>query len=117
MQTAIALLMAALLEVSGDALTRMGLRGRPMLLAAGGLTLFVYGVVVNQGRFDFGRLMGAYIAVFFFVSQAIAFAVFPRTPNYKTLARRVPVGTGGAPSLLCRAEVLAHPGPAAMTRI
>ena len=86
MQTAIALLMAALLEVSGDALTRMGLRGRPLLLAAGGLTLFVYGVVVNQGRFDFGRLMGAYIAVFFLVSQAIAFAFFRDTPNYKTLA-------------------------------
>ena len=88
MQTAIALLMAALLEVSGDALTRMGLRGRPMLLAAGGLTLFVYGVVVNQGRFDFGRLMGAYIAVFFLVSQVIAFAFFRDTPRLQNAGRR-----------------------------
>ena len=96
MQTAIALLMAALLEVSGDALTRVGLRGRPLLLAAGGLTLFVYGVVVNQGRFDFGRLMGAYIAVFFLVSQAIAFAFFRDTPNFKTLAGGALIVIGGA---------------------
>ena len=100
MQTAIALLMAALLEVSGDALTRMGLRGRPMLLAAGGLTVFVYSVVVNQGRFDFGRLMGAYIAVFFLVSQAIAFAFFRDTPNYKTLAGGVLIVIGGAVIML-----------------
>ena len=100
MQTAIALLMAALLEVSGDALTRMGLRGRPMLLAAGALTLFVYGVVVNQGRFDFGRLMGAYIAVFFLVSQVIAFAFFRDTPDYKTLAGGVLIVIGGAVIML-----------------
>jgi small multidrug resistance family-3 protein len=92
--------MAALLEVSGDALTRMGLRGRPMLLAAGGLTLFVYGVVVNQGRFDFGRLMGAYIAVFFLVSQVVAFAFFRDTPDFKTIAGGMLIIIGGAVIML-----------------
>ena len=86
MQTAIALLAAALLEVSGDALTRMGLRERPLFLAAGALTLFIYGVVVNQGRLDFGRLMGVYIAVFFLVSQVVAFAFFRDMPDFKTIA-------------------------------
>lgn len=100
MQTAIALLMAALLEVGGDALTRMGLRERPVFLAAGALALFIYGVVVNQGRFDFGRLMGVYIAVFFLVSQIVAFAFFRDIPNYKTLAGGLLIVIGGAVIML-----------------
>jgi drug/metabolite transporter superfamily protein YnfA len=100
MQTAIALVIAALLEVSGDALTRMGLREHPILLAAGALTLFIYGVVVNQGRLDFGRLMGAYIAVFFLVSQVVAFAFFRDTPDYKTLAGGLLIVLGGAVIML-----------------
>jgi drug/metabolite transporter superfamily protein YnfA len=100
MQTAFALLVAAALEVSGDALTRMGLRERPLLLAAGALTLFIYGVVVNQGRFDFGRLMGAYIAVFFLVSQVVAFAFFRDTPDFKTVAGGMLIIIGGAVIML-----------------
>jgi small multidrug resistance family-3 protein len=100
MQTAIALLAAALLEVSGDALTRMGLRERPLFLAAGALTLFIYGVVVNQGRFDFGRLMGAYIAVFFLVSQVVSFAFFRDLPDGKTIAGGLLIIIGGAVIML-----------------
>lgn len=100
MQTAIALLAAALLEVSGDALTRMGLRERPLYLAAGALALFIYGVVVNQGRFDFGRLMGAYIAVFFLVSQVVSVAFFRDLPDYKTLAGGLLIVIGGAVIML-----------------
>jgi small multidrug resistance family-3 protein len=100
MQTAIALLVAAALEVSGDALTRMGLRERPIFLAAGALTLFIYGLVVNQGRFDFGRLMGAYIAVFFLVSQVVAFAFFSDTPDFKTIAGGMLIIIGGAVIML-----------------
>lgn len=100
MQTAIALLAAALLEVSGDALTRIGLRERPLLLAGGALTLFIYGVVVNQGRFDFGRLMGAYIAVFFLVSQVVSFAFFRDVPDYKTVAGGLLIVIGGAVIML-----------------
>ena len=100
MQTASALIIAALLEVCGDALTRMGLRERPVFLAAGALALFVYGVAVNQGRFDFGRLMGVYIAVFFLVSQIVAFAFFRDVPNYKTLAGGLLIVLGGAVIML-----------------
>jgi drug/metabolite transporter superfamily protein YnfA len=100
MQTAMALLAAAFLEVSGDALTRMGLRERPLYLAAGALALFIYGVVVNQGRFDFGRLMGAYIAVFFLVSQVVSFAFFRDLPDYKTLAGGLLIVLGGAVIML-----------------
>lgn len=100
MRTAMALLAAAFLEVSGDALTRMGLRERPLYLAAGALTLFIYGVVVNQGRFDFGRLMGAYIAVFFVVSQIVSFVFFRDLPDYKTLAGGLLIMIGGAVIML-----------------
>jgi small multidrug resistance family-3 protein len=100
MQTAMALLAAAFLEVSGDALTRMGLRQRPLYLAAGALTLFIYGVAVNQGRFDFGRLMGAYIAVFFVVSQIVSFVFFRDLPDYKTLAGGLLIMIGGAVIML-----------------
>jgi drug/metabolite transporter superfamily protein YnfA len=100
MQTAIVLLIAALLEVGGDAFTRIGLRERPVFLAAGAFTLFIYGVVVNQGGFDFGRLMGVYIAVFFLVSQIVAFALFRDVPNYKTLAGGLLIVLGGAVIML-----------------
>lgn len=100
MQTAIALVVAAILEVGGDALTRMGLRERPVFLAAGALTLFIYGVAVNQGGIDFGRLMGVYIAVFFLVSQIVAFAFFRDIPDYKTLAGGLLIVLGGAVIML-----------------
>ena len=104
MQNAIVLVVGALLEVGGLALTRMGLRmglrERPLLLVAGALMLFIYAVVVNQGRFDFARLMGAYIAVFFLVSQVIALAFFRDTPDYKTLAGGLLIVLGGAVIML-----------------
>jgi small multidrug resistance family-3 protein len=104
MQTAAVLVVAALLEVSGLALIRiglrMGLRHWPPFLFAGALTLIIYGVVVNQGRFGFGRLMGAYIAVFFLVSQVIALAFFRDTPDYKTLAGGLLIVLGGAVIML-----------------
>ena len=56
---------AALLEVGGDAVIRQGLRGRgwPSVLA-GCLMLAIYGLVVNLVKWDFSRLLGAYVAVF-----------------------------------------------------
>jgi drug/metabolite transporter superfamily protein YnfA len=99
-QTAIALLAAALLEAGGDALARIGLREQPPLLAAGALTLFAYGVVVNQGRLNFGRLIRVYIAVFFLISQILAFAFFREVPAYKTIAGGLLIVIGGAVIML-----------------
>ncbi len=72
---------ASLLEVGGDALVRIGLGGATCLVAAGGLTLLAYGVLVNQSGLDFNRLMGVYIAVFFVVSQGISFILFKQIPD------------------------------------
>jgi len=81
LKTAAILVLAALLEVGGDALIRMGLRGPGYWIVAGALTLFAYGVLVNLSGFDFNRLMGIYIAVFFVVSQVISFIVFKQLPD------------------------------------
>lgn len=87
----VALVIAALLEVGGDALVRYGLRGaaapggRLAGFALGAVVLFAYSLSVNAPRWDFGRLLGIYIAVFFVVSQAVAALVFKepiRTPTY-----------------------------------
>ena len=75
------LIVAAVLEVGGDALVRIGLDGAKYWMAAGAVTLFVYGVLVNISGLDFNRLMGIYIAVFFLVSQIISWAVFGQIPD------------------------------------
>jgi len=60
---------AAVLEVGGDAVVRMGLRGRgwPYVLA-GCLMLASYGVIINLVKWDFSKLIGVYVAVFALVS-------------------------------------------------
>lgn len=67
--TGLALLAAALLEVGGDAVVRLGLRGKNGLwIVAGCLVLAGYGLMVNTLRWDFSRLLGVYVAVFAIVS-------------------------------------------------
>ncbi|HTR61110.1 MAG TPA: hypothetical protein VMH37_05360 [Candidatus Binataceae bacterium] len=75
------LIVAAVLEVGGDALVRMGLDGAKYWLAAGAVTLFIYAVLVNISGLDFNRLMGIYIAVFFVVSQVVSWIAFRQVPD------------------------------------
>ncbi|HEV3112662.1 MAG TPA: hypothetical protein VGY99_19410 [Candidatus Binataceae bacterium] len=75
------LIIAAALEVGGDALIRIGLEGATYSLAAGALTLFAYGFLVNKSGLDFNRMMGVYIAIFFVVSQVISFVLFKQIPD------------------------------------
>ena len=71
------LILAAVLEVGGDALIRNGLKsGGVMLMIAGVVVLAAYGFMVNLTKLDFGHLMGLYIVLFFVVSQLIAATVF-----------------------------------------
>ncbi len=70
------LIVAALLEVGGDAGMRAGLGGRRAGFGVGILLLVSYGLVVNLTNLDFGRLMGIYISLFFVVSQVLAVLVF-----------------------------------------
>lgn len=75
------LALAAVLEVSGDYLMRLGLGGRRWGLIAGALALIGYGILVNQPAWSFGRTLGLYIAMFFVVSQVIAFCAAGERPS------------------------------------
>jgi len=60
---------AALLEVGGDAAIRRGLRGGGLLfILAGFCVLGSYGLVVNSVKWDFSKLLGVYVAFFALVS-------------------------------------------------
>jgi small multidrug resistance family-3 protein len=100
LKTLAILVLAAALEVGGDALVRVGLRGPVYWLAAGGLVLFAYGVLVNLSGLDFNRLMGIYIAVFFVVSQVISFIFFRQIPDDRILLGGGFIVTGGLLILL-----------------
>src|SRR2546426_11447650 len=103
--TLLVLLSAALLEAGGDAVVRLGLRAsttfvRASLFLIGGLVLFTYGYVVNAPPWDFGRLLGVYVVVFFLVAQFISLLVFCRqTTGGGILGGFFILGGGNIPSV------------------
>jgi drug/metabolite transporter superfamily protein YnfA len=91
------LIIAAALEVGGDAAIRRGLvqSGWPHV-ALGAVMLVAYGLIVNLNRsVDFGRLMGLYIAMFFVVSQVVSVALFAGRPSASLIAGGVLIVAGG----------------------
>src|ERR1700759_692854 len=74
------LTLAAFLESPGDALVRKGLIAggmpRGLWFIAGAAVLFVYGAAVNAPGWDFGRMLGVYVALFFVAAQVIAYFIF-----------------------------------------
>jgi drug/metabolite transporter superfamily protein YnfA len=71
------MLVAATLEVSGDALIRRGLQSSGLaLVALGFCVLGAYGVVVNLVGLDFSRLFGSYVGWFALVSVLAGKFVF-----------------------------------------
>ena len=83
-----------------SALIRIGLRSAPYSMAAGGLTLFAYGLLVNKTSLNFNRLMGVYIVIFFLVSQLIAFVLFKDVPDDRILLGGGFIVVGGLVMLL-----------------
>ncbi len=90
------LVLAAVLEAGGDAGMRTGLKGNPIGFMLGALSLFAYGIVVNVPKWDFGRLLGVYIAIFFLVSQVIAVVAFKERPGAPVLVGGALIIAGGA---------------------
>lgn len=85
---------AAFLEAFGDAFFQTGFyrasgMGRVLPLAAGAAVLTAYGCMVNVPRWDFGRLIGAYVAMFFLMAQILNKVRFGHSPT-------LPVYAGGA---------------------
>ncbi len=106
--TYLVLLVAAVLEAGGDALVRGGLHGQGLglrlaLFLAGGLVLFGYGVTVNAPPWDFGKLLGIYVTLFFVVAQVINLVVFRARPDLPILVGGALIVAGGVVITVWRA--------------
>jgi hypothetical protein len=94
------LLLAALLEVGGDALVRAGLLGaagaaRFALVAAGGAVLTLYGISVNLPEWNFGRSLGVYVVLFFLLAQLVNLLAFGLLPSPAILLGGALILAGG----------------------
>ena len=89
------LVTATSLEVSGDAIIRIGIFNnnvavfRLLLFLIGAVLLFGYGFCLNLTPVEFRQVVGLYIAILFIVWQIINFLVFRTFPN-------LPIFVGGA---------------------
>jgi drug/metabolite transporter superfamily protein YnfA len=87
---------AALLEVSGDAIIRKGLRSSGLfLIILGFVVLGCYGLVVNIVKWDFSKLLGVYVAVFAAISILFGRFVFKETIPTSTWAGLLVIALGG----------------------
>ena len=98
--TLLLLFAAALLETGGDALLRAGFLAstatlRVCLFVIGGLVLFTYGYIVIAQPWDFGRLLGVYVAFFFVVAQLTSWIIFHQRPSPALLIGGAFIVTGG----------------------
>jgi len=100
LSTSLLLLIAACLEVGGDAIVRFGLKNygglsQVALIAAGGAVLLGYGIFVNVAPLDFGRLLGIYVVLFFIVAQITNLVAFGIRPGAPILAGGALIVAGG----------------------
>jgi hypothetical protein len=97
------LLLATLLEVSGDAVVRVALfdhGGQSLirlgLFTAGAALLFGYASFLNLAPLEFGQVVGLYIATLFLVWQLINYVAFRALPTIPILLGGTLVIIGGA---------------------
>jgi small multidrug resistance family-3 protein len=91
------LAIAAFLEAYGDscfqsALYRASGVSRILAFVGGAASLAAYGLVVNAPRWEFGKLLGVYVVLFFLLAQIVARVKFGQAPT-------LPILIGGA--LIC----------------
>lgn len=88
------LTIAAFLEAWGDsffqsAFYRSAGTARIIAICCGALVLALYGSTVNIPRWDFGKLLGVYVVLFFLAAQLLAKVRFGQSPT-------LPIYAGGA---------------------
>jgi hypothetical protein len=96
----ILLTLAAFLEAFGDSLFQSGLyrsagAARGLFFLAGGVILALYGFTVNIPHWDFGKLLGVYVVLFFLVAQVLAKIRFHQTPTPPIYVGGTLIATGG----------------------
>ncbi|MGA2169512.1 MAG: hypothetical protein ABSG62_14980 [Terracidiphilus sp.] len=88
------LALASFLEAYGDSFFQVGFYrssgwGRVVAFVAGAAVLAAYGSVVNVPRWDFGKLLGVYVVLFFLTAQLLNRVRFGQSPT-------APIYAGGA---------------------
>jgi len=88
------LTVAAFLEAWGDsffqsAFYRSAGSARLFSIVCGALVLALYGSTVNLPRWDFGKLLGVYVVLFFLAAQLLAKVRFGQAPT-------LPIYVGGS---------------------
>ena len=94
-QMPIVFLIAALFELGADALAGLG---SPILfpgLAAISVALLISGIIANQSRLGFERIIGAYIAIAFVICRSISLILFRRESNLTTASLSLAIFSGG----------------------
>ena len=94
------LLLATILEVTGDAIIRKSIYNHTGLARIvfgliGALLLFGYGFFLNLAPVEFGKVVGLYIATLFVVWQVISYAAFKSVPSLPVIVGGVLVIAGG----------------------
>ncbi|MGH8101260.1 MAG: hypothetical protein ACREIW_08175 [Chthoniobacterales bacterium] len=94
------LLLATTLEVSGDAIVRLGIYKhagpiRVSLALIGAILLLGYATSLNLAPIEFRHVVGLYIAVLFVVWQIINFIFFRTLPNLPILVGGTLIVIGG----------------------
>jgi len=73
----IAFALAAIFEVGGDAVVRMGIKSNNIILMLlGATTLGGYGLIVNSVDWDFSKIFGVYVGAFALVAVLFGKFVF-----------------------------------------
>ncbi|MFI5336218.1 MAG: hypothetical protein ACHQ5A_05520 [Opitutales bacterium] len=89
-------IVAALLEVGGDASIRRGLHGGGLLyIILGMAVLGSYGLVVNTVKWDFSKLLGVYVAFFALASVLCGRFVFKEAVPVSTWVGLALIVAGG----------------------
>ena len=94
------LALAAFLEAFGDSLFQTGLyrsagAGRAVFFVSGAAVLALYGFAVNLPHWDFGKLLGVYVVLFFLVAQVLAKVRFNQSPTAPIYVGGTLIATGG----------------------
>ncbi|MGP8269010.1 MAG: hypothetical protein ACLQLH_02995 [Terracidiphilus sp.] len=87
------LTLAAFLEAWGDSFFQVSFYrssgfGRVLAFLAGAAVLAAYGSIVNVPRWDFGKLLGGYVVLFFLMAQVLNRVRFGQSPT-------LPIYAGG----------------------
>lgn len=103
------LIVATILEVSGDAFVRIALHNhtgvtamRFGLFVLGAVLVFGYATFLNLAPLEFREVVGLYIATLFIVWQIINFAFYRTIPTLPVLIGGTLIVTGGLVVSFCK---------------